>query len=177
MTAPAIARLGHVGIHCSDLDAQTSFYRDVLGLHVTDEDTGLGMVFMSARPQEEHHELLLCGGRNVTDRNALLLQQLSFRCDSLDDVIGYYRRLKDNAVKFDMVVSHGNAVGVYFRDPEGNRLEVYWPTGLAARQPFVQALDLDQPAEMLLSEIERSVAAYGETGFIDPSVLAGQDLA
>jgi hypothetical protein len=109
---------------------------------VTDEDPNLGMVFMSARPEEEHHEVLLCGGRNVDDRDAMLLQQVSFRCDSLEDVVGFYNRLKEHDVQFDMVVSHGNAVGVYFRDPEGNRLEVYCATGLRARQPYLERVDL-----------------------------------
>src|SRR6266545_5855218 len=115
MAAPSIARLGHVGVHCKDIEKQKVFYRDVLGLQVTDEDPRMGMVFMSARPKEEHHEFLLCGGRNVDDRDALLLQQVSFRCDSLEDVIGFYKRLSAESVQFDMVVSHGNAVGVYFR--------------------------------------------------------------
>lgn len=62
---PAISRLGHVGVHVKDLERAKQFYRDILGLEVTDEDPGLGVVFMSARPAEEHHELALFGGRNV----------------------------------------------------------------------------------------------------------------
>ena len=67
MAAPSIARLGHVGIHCKDLEKQKSFYRDVIGLQVTNEDEHMGMVFLSARPDEEDHELLLVGGREVDD--------------------------------------------------------------------------------------------------------------
>src|SRR5437868_11729370 len=114
MAHPSIARLGHVGIHAYDIAKERAFYEDVLGLQVTDEDPQMGMIFMSARPEEEHHEFLLCGGRTVDD--VLLLQQVSFRTNSLDDVIGYYKRLHEEKVKFDMVVSHGNAVGIYFRD-------------------------------------------------------------
>jgi len=124
MAAPSIARLGHVGIHCKDLEGQKAFYRDVLGLQVTNEDDRMGMVFLSARPEEEDHELLLCAGREVDD--VLLLQQMSWRCNDLTDVIGFYERLKKHGVRFDMIVSHGNAVGMYFRDPEENRLEIYW---------------------------------------------------
>lgn len=167
---PAIASLSHVGLHVKDLESQKRFYQDILGLQVTDEDPQAGMVFMSARPEEEHHELLLTGGRNVGD-DARLLQQVSFRCNSLDDVIGYYQRFKERGVKFDMIVTHGNAVAVYFYDPEGNRCEVFWDTGLKARQPFLIGVDLDQPADELRREIEEAVRRYGETGYVDMSVL------
>jgi catechol-2,3-dioxygenase len=176
MAQPSIARLGHVGIHAFDIDKERAFYQDVLGLHVTDEDPKMGMVFMSARPEEEHHELLICGGRNVEDKDALLLQQVSFRCNSLDDVIGYYKRFKEHNVQFDMIVSHGNAVGLYFRDPEGNRCEVYWPTGLKARQPYLEMVDLDEDVDEILRKIKESVAEHGESGVVDMRALEKQNI-
>jgi catechol-2,3-dioxygenase len=172
---PSIARLGHVGLHVDDLEQQKEFYRDVLGLTVTDEAPGAGMVFMSARPSEEHHELLLCKGRTAP-RDARLVQQVSFRCDRLQDVQEYYRRFRDRQIPIDMTVSHGNAVAIYFYDPEGNRCEVYWGTGLEARQPYLVGLDLDKPADVLMQEIEASVRKYGDTGYVDPSFLAMQDI-
>ncbi len=38
---PAISRLGHVGLHVKDLERAKHFYRDLLGLEVTDEDPTL----------------------------------------------------------------------------------------------------------------------------------------
>jgi len=104
-----------------------------------------------------------------------VVQQVSFRCNSLDDVIGYYRRFKQHDVKFDMIISHGNAVGVYVFDPEGNRIETYWNTGLQAKQPYGVRIDLDKPADELIKEIEASVAKYGKTGFIDRERLMRQN--
>jgi catechol-2,3-dioxygenase len=171
MDTPHVARLGHVGLHVQDLDRAKDFYREVMGLTVTDEDSERGMVFMSSRPEEEHHELLLCRGRNVGEE-AKVVQQISFRCNSLDDVLGFYRRFKQYGIKFDMVLSHGNAVGVYVFDPEGNRIETYWNTGLKAKQPYGEVLDLERPAAELLQHIREHVAQYGDSGFIDPSRLA-----
>lgn len=172
---PSIARLGHVGLHVSDLPRAVRFYRDVLGLTVTDQDAARGMVFMSARPAEEHHELLLCEGRNVP-REAMVVQQISFRCDTLEDVKGYYRRLRENKVPIDMTVSHGNAIGAYFYDPDGNRCEIYWATGLEARQPYLEAVDLDEPSEALMAKVEASVRQHGATGFVDRSFLERQNI-
>jgi len=131
---------------------------------------------MSAQPEVEHHELLLCRGRNAA-ADARLVQQVSFRCNTLDDVIGYYRRFKEHGVKFDMIISHGNAVGVYVLDTEGNRVETYWNTGLKAKQPYGVRIDLDKPADELIKEIEASVAKYGETGFIDRERLKNAGIA
>ncbi|HVB05335.1 MAG TPA: VOC family protein [Acidimicrobiales bacterium] len=172
---PAISSLGHVGLYCSDLSAQIEFYTGLLGLTKTDEDLENGLVFLSAQPEEEHHELLLVAGRNA-GREARVVQQISFRCGSLEDVTGYYRRFVEHEVPLDMVVSHGNAVGVYFFDPEGNRCEVYWQTGLSARQPYVQAVDLDDDPAAIVAAIEASVVRYGETGIVDREVLARQDI-
>ncbi|MGH7905918.1 MAG: VOC family protein [Candidatus Binataceae bacterium] len=167
MATPSIARLGHVGIHVHDVEKEKAFYRDVLGLTVTDEDPELGMVFMSARPEVEHHEFLLCGGRK-TEPDVRWLQQVSFRCDSADDVVGYFKRFKECGVKLDQIVSHGNAIGVYFFDPEGNRCEVYWNTGLKARQPYVENVDLNRPLDEVMKEIEESVRQHGAAGFVNP---------
>ena len=168
MSTPSIARLGHIGLHVLDLEKQKAFYRDMLGLTVSDEDSELGMVFMSSRPEDEHHELLLCRGRNV-DSHARLVQQVSFRCNTLEDLIGFYRRFKEHGVKLDMIISHGNAIGVYAFDPEGNRFEVYWNTGLRAKQPYGQLIDLEEPIPDLLKELAESVAKYGKTGIVDRS--------
>ena len=170
MTSPRIAELGHVGLRCHDLDAQLHFYTDVLGLTVTDHDPGLGIYFLSARPDTEHHELLLAKGRTVP-ADGRLIQQISFRCPQLEDVIGFYRRLAAAGTRFDMIVSHGNAVGVYFYDPEDNRCEVYWQTGLTARQPFVEHIDLDTDPEELIASIHESVARYGAQGFTEASYV------
>jgi len=163
MSAPKIAKLGHIGIHVTDIERSKAFYRDVLGLFVTDVDAKSGSTFLSSRPEEEHHELLLAPGRTVAP-GEILLQQVSFRCDTLEDVVDFHDRLKDAGVKIEQVVTHGNAVGVYFFDPDGNRCEVYWDTGLKAKQPFKVSLDVTQPADHIRSRVEKLVDQYGATG-------------
>lgn len=164
---PRIAELGHVGIRCIDLAKQLAFYTDVLGLAVTDHDDDLGIWFLSSRPDTEHHELLLATGRDVPI-GAKLIQQISFRCNNLSDVIGFYRRLRVAGATFDMIVSHGIAVGVYFFDPEGNRCEVYWQTGLRARQPYVERIDIEMDPDLLVEQIKASVERYAESGLAEP---------
>ena len=170
METPRIAGLGHVGIFVDDTERSLAFYRDLLGLTLTDADEENGMYFLSARPDEEHHEFLICRGRTAP-LDARLIQQVSFRCPSLEDVIAFWERLRDAGVEFDRIVSHGNAVGVYFFDPDRNRCEVYWPTGLQARQTFLAQIDLTRPVDELMTEIKAHVNTYGATGYVDPVLL------
>ena len=170
-----ISRLGHVGIHVRDLEKSKRFYSELLGLTVTDVDPTMEMVFLSARPEVEHHELLLCGGRDAP-LDEKMVQQISFRCDTLEDVIEHYNRLAAADVEIDMVVSHGNAIGVYFYDPDHNRCEVYWNTGLHARQPYLEGVDLSRPVDEIIAIVEESVRLYGEDGFVDADFAARQSL-
>ena len=65
MATPSIERLAHVGLHVRDLQKSVAFYRDIVGLKISDDDKLAGIVFMSSHPEEEHHELLLTAGRSV----------------------------------------------------------------------------------------------------------------
>jgi hypothetical protein len=76
-----------------------------------------------------------------------------------------------------MIVSHGNAVGMYFRDPEENRLEIYWATGLDAKQPYLEKVDLGESPDEIMRKIRESVAQHGKTGIVDMSALQEQDIS
>lgn len=161
-----VAELGHVGLRCWDVARQLDFYTRIIGLTVTDVDEDLGLYFLSARPAYEHHELLLTGGRDVA-AGGQLIQQISFRCDSLDDVMSFLECFEQEGVPIDMVVSHGNAIGVYFFDPEANRGEVYWPTGMAAKQPYVWHLNLHRDSADVMSSVRDHLADYARVGFVE----------
>ena len=124
-----IEGLGHVGIYAEDIMKQRDFYTRVMGLQIADEDLeGRGMTFLSSDPEREHHEFVLMKGR-VTSGEARVIQQISFIVAGLDELKEYHQRIKAEGVQIDRIVSHGNAFGMYFFDPEGNRIELYCKTG------------------------------------------------
>lgn len=167
----AIKKIGHVGIYAQDLMNLRRFYSEVIGLTIADEDlSGLGAVFMTSDPEREHHEFVLFGSKG----EHTCVQQLSFSCDSPQDIVNYYHRFKKEGVRFDRVVSHGNAIGLYFYDPEGNRCEVYWTTPFYAHQPYAVAVDLSRPIDEVIEDIEADVAQYASTGHRDPESFARQ---
>ena len=71
-------------------------------------------------------------------------------------------RFKKEGVQIDMVVTHGFSVSCYFFDPEGNRLEVYWDTKVRGRKAFAKPVDLERPAEDVLSDLKRIVEEQPE---------------
>jgi catechol 2,3-dioxygenase-like lactoylglutathione lyase family enzyme len=134
-----VTSLGHVGLYVRDIERSKAFYRDILGLKISDENPKTGSTFMTAKGRlEEHHELLLVPGRE----DGKVVQQISFRCASLADVKEFYRMFLEHNVPIIRTVSHGNAVGVYFKDPDDNQVEVYWQTGVDWPQPFGKPVDL-----------------------------------
>ena len=143
---PKVTQLGHVGIFVKDYEGARAFYRDVLGLTITDESQQRGMAFFSSRPDDEHHEIALFRERG----DGRLIEQISFHVESLAVLKEYYRLFKERGVKIHETVTHGIALSIYFFDPEGNRLEVYWPTGIKWPQPFKRPIDLDLPDQALL---------------------------
>jgi catechol-2,3-dioxygenase len=157
-----ICELGHVGLYVTDIDVMRSFYEQTMGLTVSDLNPATGSVFMSARPGFEHHELVLAPGRDASTGSRL--QQLSWRVDSVESLQMLHKRLLAAGVEIVGVVTHGNAIGVYFLDPEGNTTEVYVQTGLAVPQPFREQISLDGTAAEILAESERLVRARQAAG-------------
>ena len=64
-------------------------------------------------------------------------------------------------IKFDFL--HGVSFAFYFEDPEGNVIEVFWPTGLEYPQQFGQKIDLTKTEEELMKELK---ALTGQKDFI-----------
>jgi len=64
------------------------------------------------------------------------------------------REVVEKNIPIKSVFNHRVSFAFYFDDPDGNMIEVYWPTGdLSWRQPQAEPLDLSQPDEVLLEKI------------------------
>jgi catechol-2,3-dioxygenase len=136
------------------------FYERVLGLTVTDSDEDHGIVFLSSNPAIEHHEFVLQRGRTAP-AGAKLTHQISWRVDSLETILEFHRRFQVEAIEVQQEVTHGNAIGIYFFDPEGNRNEVYLRVERNVTQPFRKSLNLNQAAEDVLAEADRLLTDGG----------------
>jgi catechol 2,3-dioxygenase len=120
-----IERVGHVVIKMRDLDAAKRFYRDILGMKITDEREGFGVFF---RFHDYHHDIAVFKvGEDAASpqKNQVGLAHIALIADSFDTVKAVYQRLKAHNVPIVRTVDHGITKSVYFQDPEGNELEIY----------------------------------------------------
>ena len=149
-----VLTFSHVGIWVTDLEAMREFYTDVLGFVQTDRgpigDTEL--VFLSQSPGD-HHQVVLAKGR-PHDVGFTTVNQLSYKLDSLETLKAVYGEIVKKPVKDLVQVSHGNAWSIYFKDPEGNRIELFVDTPWYTPQPCREPLDLTKPVEQIVKETE-----------------------
>jgi catechol 2,3-dioxygenase len=152
--------LAHMGIACIDIDKMITFYTQVFDLHLTDRGIGgtfkFPLAFMSASPTQ-HHQIALAQSRAPGTPSTVM--QVSFKVDTLDNLReARDRALKEGATKM-RGLNHGNAMSIYFMDPEENTVEVYLDTPWYVAQPHGDPLDLDKPDTEIWAETEKIVRA------------------
>jgi catechol-2,3-dioxygenase len=131
-----------MGMFVADPARMEDFYTRVLGFAVTDRGL-LGstrLIFLSRDPKE-HHQIVFASGRpDGLPFNPI--NQISFRMAEFSGLREMHRRLSQEKVRDLYPVSHGNALSVYFLDPEGNRIELFVDTPWHCRQPVRIPLDI-----------------------------------
>jgi catechol 2,3-dioxygenase-like lactoylglutathione lyase family enzyme len=115
--------LAHAVLLCRDLDGTVAFYRDTLGLPLAHELPGwleldAGATRLSLRRRDRPYDGGAPAGAGV---------QLAFRVAAGHDVDAWYARLLGAAadvVEAPTTTDYGHRT-VFFRDPEGNVVEIY----------------------------------------------------
>ena len=124
--------LDHVNIFVRNAERSYRWYTDILGLHTQDTfnfqgtDT-LRAAFLSCDPGHAHDIALFEVGEDAAgpQKKQVGLNHVAWRMGTLDDLAEMYHRLKGKDVPI-RVVDHTISIGVYFSDPDGNGLEVYY---------------------------------------------------
>lgn len=155
--APKLCGLCHVGMQAKDPAALAEFYRDVLGMQIvggSGADSPVGAsTFLSSRPEEEAHEIVFFANAD--------LSHTAFKVASLADLRSCYRNIVERGVPIKTSVNHGVSLAFYFDDPEGNMIEVYWPTKLPYGQPYAHPIDLALEEAALLQDIADLASRQG----------------
>jgi catechol 2,3-dioxygenase len=164
-------RWSHVVLYVRDLDAMIAFYRDVLGFQVTDRgpldprQPALEVAFLS-QVGSDHHQLAFVPVRGGDASSPL--DHMAFRVGSLADVKAMAAKLRsDGRVSGLNPLNHGNAWSIYFKDPEGNGLEVFCDSPFGVRQPQATAWDLTASEDALTDRTKEQFAGEPDFGPID----------
>ena len=142
--------MSHIGIYVYDVPKMEDFYTRVLGFTVTDRGKVRGMdIVFTSWDAKDHHQVILVAGR-PKELAYNHINQISFRVTSVEDLQAVWRRVKSEPGVSDLRgMDHGNAWSLYFRDPEGNRLEIFCDTQWYIEQPCIEDLDLSLPADQI----------------------------
>ncbi len=145
----------HMGFYVRDLERMARFYKDVMCFFETDQgDLGPVQLKFFSRDPTEHHQLVLATGR-PTDLAFSVINQISMRVPDLATLREVRNRVNADPDVSDLVcATHGNAISIYFRDPEGNRLEVFMDTPWYCEQPLREPIDLDQNDDIVMAQAE-----------------------
>jgi catechol 2,3-dioxygenase len=138
--------IGHVHLKVSDLDRSEAFYRDAVGLEVT-ERVGGSFVFMSFG--SSHHHLALQGHPDApaADPEALGLYHFAIEVEDEAELGRAVDQLRAADIEF-AAVDHGISKSLYFSDPDGHGVEVYCDTRELRHRPewegIAAPLDVDE---------------------------------
>ncbi len=149
MTGTPVVQFSHVGLYVGDLPRMERFYTEFLGFLATDrgELGATRLVFLSRDPRE-HHQIVLVSGR-PDDARFSTVNQISFRARDLAALRHFQLNAARHGAADVQPVTHGCALSVYLRDPEGNRLELFVDTPWYVTQPLREPMDLSLPDEEL----------------------------
>jgi catechol 2,3-dioxygenase len=145
--------LDHVNIYVRNAERSHRWYTDVLGLHTQDvsqhPETGkMRGAFLACDPAHAHDIALFEVGEDAVgpEKGHVGLNHIAWRMASIDDLAEMYQRLKARGIPVH-VADHTVSIGVYFADPDGNGLEVYYELPRSEWQrdrPFSGATDAEK---------------------------------
>lgn len=129
--------LSHAVLYVKNQERMLDFYTNVLGFEVSDRgplaDGAPEIIFLSQDPNEHHQMAMIQTRKDDAPSNSV--NHVAFRTGEFEDVTDLNRRLSDiDGIKISPL-SHGNTLSIYFNDPEGNGVEVFWDTPWHVAQP------------------------------------------
>jgi catechol-2,3-dioxygenase len=115
-------RLAHIVLQTNQLAAVKDWYIKVLDAHVVYENPMISFLAFD----EEHHRLAIAQIPGLVERTPLTvgLFHSAFTFDSLGELLAKYEELKEYGIEPRMPVQHGVTTSIYYRDPDGNFVEL-----------------------------------------------------
>jgi catechol 2,3-dioxygenase-like lactoylglutathione lyase family enzyme len=117
----APAKLAHVVIRCMNPQRLRDWYLTVLQGQVSYENEMVCFLTYD----DEHHRigLVQVPGLHADAPAGPGLEHIAFTYPDLGTLLANYRRLKECGIEPFWTINHGPTISMYYRDPEGNKVE------------------------------------------------------
>ncbi len=127
-------KLAHVVRRTGRFEEMVRWYCTVLGAEVVHSSDMLAFLTYD----DEHHRLAIAGIPGLAERTAMSsgTDHVAFTFADLGDLLQTFRRLKSEGIEPYWCVNHGPTISMYYRDPDGNGVELQVDT-----MPSVKAID------------------------------------
>jgi catechol-2,3-dioxygenase len=117
------AKLAHVVLRVRDMPAMRAWYQTVLQADVTQESEQICFLTYD----DEHHRIALLAIPGLEEAGQTMrsgMDHIAFTYGSVGDLLATYERLRDAGIRPFWPINHGVTMSMYYRDPEGNRIEL-----------------------------------------------------
>lgn len=114
--------LAHVVVRTSKFKEVVAFYKNLFCAHATFENDA--MAFLTY--DQEHHRIAILNMPGLVQQspNIAAVHHLAFAYASMADLLSTYERMKQQGVHPVWCTNHGPTTSIYYRDPDGNQLEL-----------------------------------------------------
>ena len=115
-------QLAHIVRRTSRFEAMLAWYQTVLGADVVHSDGMLAFLTYDA----EHHRIAIANLPGLEDQPPMAAgtDHVAFTFADIGDLLYTYARLKRAGIEPYWCVNHGPTTSMYYKDPDGNRIEL-----------------------------------------------------